>query len=923
MKVASEWLNEFLSTEVSAPAMAEALEKAGIEIEQIISSIKLDKKIVVGFVKKVVQHPDADKLKVLSVDVGDQGVKEIVCGAPNVRTGLTVAVALPGSALPNGHRIERAVIRGQKSDGMICSANELGVSDDHTGILELGGELAAGRKLCDIWPESEILDIKTAANRPDLQSVRGLAREVAAQKGLVLKEEPLMPWPGKSTVVSVVVSEKALTPRYIAGDLLIDIEAATPKWMVERLESSGVRPINVVVDVTNYVMLETGQPLHAFDATKVKLPISVRLAEKGEQLLTLDRVERALSGSDLVIADELGPIALAGVMGGARTEVSMSTKRIILEAATFDGPSIRKTAKRHGLRTEASARFERRLPVQSAEAAIRRAAGLLADLARAKPAGALNDQLHIWPWVQHIGVRSSKLTKLFGKELSRQAIAKSLERLGFEAEVFDIAKEARKHLGKPYVWGAKFKTDGAEAFDCSYFVDYVYSLVGVMPGHTAMAQYEYGRPVHTGELKPGDVLFRGGPWVKLKAEERKGVSHNVIYIGDGKVIHPRDYTRSKQGDWERMPEGERKVVEEPSEVVLNDPQYLGARRYVEDLDDFVAVTVPWWRPDVRTEEDVLEEVARIVGYNSLPATLPPWRPANFEPDRRWPLLWRLKNAMRGQGLFEVMTYAFVSGEQLDRLGLDKKNHLKVKNPLSIEQEYLRSSLLPSLLMAVSKNVNYAKEFGMFELSKVFEPTKLGELPHESPRIAVIQRRPDGAYLEVKSALDLLEREFGLNFEIRQVKIAAGLHPHFAAEVFLGGRAVGVIGEVHPGILREYKVPGSVAYLEVDWEALASSIKGPEYRHVSKFPPAYRDLSILVKTDTAWQEIRNAVNELGVGRVEFLSDYYGNELPAGCKALALRLEMSSMDSTLTDNEADVRLAKVMKALEKKVAARPRT
>ncbi|HSX48576.1 MAG TPA: phenylalanine--tRNA ligase subunit beta, partial [Candidatus Nanoarchaeia archaeon] len=794
MKVSAAWLNEYLDRNLSTAQLSEALEAAGIEIEQVISSKKLDKKVVVGLTKKVVQHSDADRLKLVEVAVGKDTYK-VVCGAPNVRPNLKIALALPGAQLPDGTVIKATTIRGQDSNGMICSAMELGISDDHAGIIELDDSVEVGSKVSDLWPSDDIIDVKSHANRADLQSIVGLAREAAAISGRRLKPPSYGVISGQQAALGVEIEAKDLALRYMAADVVVDAGKTTPSWMSSRLLASGIRPISLLVDITNYVMLELGQPLHAFDATKVKLPIIVRLAKAGEAIETLDGVKRKLTARDLIIADAKGPIALAGVMGGAASQITEQTKRIILESATFDGASVRKTAQRHGLRTESSARFERRLPVQLAPLALDRAMALYIELAGGQPSAQVADHLQIWPWVQHIGVRPSKLSKLFGAKLDAKTIVESLKSLDFIAEQFDIVAEARKHLGKPYVFGAKFKTHGANAFDCSYLIDYVYSLIGTKVGHTALGQYELGKPVHTGDLRPGDVLFYEGvieksatdhfytlnddkTHTKHSLKQTKKVGHNGIYIGNGLVIHAATMGYV-EGEWKSLPfEG---VSETSLETFTNNPGYLGARRYVEDLDDYVAVTAPWWRPDVRTEEDVLEEVGRMVGYDTLKPRLPAWQPTVVKNDRFWPKVWLARSSLQGLGMFEVITYSFVSKQLLQDFSYDLSKHLKLKNPLSTEQEYLRSELLPSLVSAVSRNANYNNDFGLYELSNVYKAKAGDSLPEEPRHLGVVSRK---GYMGVKAALDLLGREFHIEPTVKPRKSAA-LHPARAGQVWLG------------------------------------------------------------------------------------------------------------------------------------------
>jgi phenylalanyl-tRNA synthetase beta subunit len=929
MKVQAGWIQEYLSKNVSTKKIAEALEKSGAEIEQVLYSKKLHKNIKVGLVKKVVQHPNADRLRLAEVQAGSHEYS-VVCGAPNLEKGQKVALALTGTVLPDGTRIENSTIRGQESQGMICSPMELGIGEDHSGILVLDPALPDGSTLCDIWPSDDIVDVTTPANRPDLHSVVGLAREVAAQTGGEVVWPQMTEERAGKEELSVKIRDVVRTPRYVVEKYTVDNTKPSPGWLQSRLIGSGIRPINLVVDITNFVMLELGQPLHAFDASKIKPPISVRLAKTGEKLTTLDGVTRKLTAEDLVIADSTGVIALAGVMGGLSSQITPDTKSIILESAAFDGSSVRHSALRHGLRTEASSRFERRLPVQLAPLALSRAGQLLMELSDAKPVSSVADHLHVWPWVRRIGVRPSRLTELFGAPLSQKDVVNGLQSLGFEARAFDIAKEASSHLGKPYYLGARFRTHGTSAFDCSYFIDYLYSLIGKVVGHNAVGQYHEGRPVHTGELQPGDVLFLKGEThperfdyyyvtdpvtrkhkkVEVRPAQRKRVGHNGLYIGDGKIIESGKYDLA-EGSWTELPKDQQGVRLIPVEHYLKHPSYIGARRYVDDLDSYVAVTVPWWRPDVKLEEDILEEVAKLVGYDSLPATLPPWHPKTVTFDRRNPTLWQLKEALRGLGMFEVNTYSFVSADQLDLFGLDRSRHLKLKNPLSQEQAYLRSDLLPSLVTVIAKNQRYGESFGIFEVSRVFHGQDDGELPKEPTFLGLAFKGAHNGYYEAKAAVDRLGYELGLEFDIKSNK-KVGLSP-IGASVNLAGKPVGRIGLVDPKVLKQLKMNGDIGFAELNLDNLLTQMKARQYRPISKFPSIVRDISLLVPDKVSWAEISSAANSLEMGTLSYLSEWRGEGIETGYRSVTVRYEMASFTKTLTDEEADERLSKLLKAL----------
>jgi phenylalanyl-tRNA synthetase beta subunit len=922
MKTSTSWIKKSLRRTMSDRQIADALELAGIEVEQLISSTPIDPLIVVGLVKKCIQHPNADRLKIVQVELARKTLT-IVCGAPNVRVGLKVAVAQVGATLPSGDIITRAKLRGEISEGMLCSGRELALSDDHKGLIELDSELKSGTKLADLYPADGQLDIKTAANRPDLQSIVGLAREVAALSKNELVMAQLTPRsPSKSGPVVKVDVTPDVTARFVLAELKLKepnhgVVAERAAW----LRTSGMRAVSPLVDITNYVMLEQGQPLHAYDADKVKGALTVRHAKTNEKLVTLDGVVRRLTHEDLIIADDSGPIGLAGVMGGAATEVDAKTKRIYLEAATFRGATIRKMAKRHGLRSEASARFERGLPVQLAPLALTQAIELVERELGAKLVG-LIDELRVWPWVQRIGLRKSRLERLLGIKLTANEVVVALARLGIEAKAFNMADESKLHLGKPYIWGASYKTDGVSGFDCSYLVDYTYSLIGLAVGHTAEQQFESGIEVKLADLQPGDTLFRDGAWDRLKREDRGGVSHVAIYIGHGKIIHAESH-EYVDGEWRELPKAKQKVMIDPLEAVTEAPGYLGARRYAEELDDFISVPeVPWWRPDLKLPEDLVEEVVRVIGYDRIPSTLPAWQPRELTFDRQRSWRRRLREILFGSGLFEVMTYSFVSKAQLLELGSEPKHYLKLANPLSSEQAYLRRSPLPNLLSTLARNAKYGSEVGLYEVTAVFEPQAKGKLPKEPERLAVIYRTKEGSYAQVKGILDRLSAALGLGLTIEPSKDTRFAYGR-SGVVRLAGKEIGWIGQLTPALAKRHKLSGEVAYLELGLEVLLAAAQPVVYRPVSRFPLARRDLAVVVAESITWQQLHDEAIHTDLAQVSFLSDYHGDDLPAGHKSVALRLEMSSSDHTLTEAEVEDRLRVIQGRLKKRLGAVPRS
>ena len=346
MKISVSLVNRYLQKPLSTQLMAETLERTEVEVEDILYAKQLDEKIIVAKVVEVAGHPNADKLKLAKVET-DAGLVGIVCGAPNIAANMTVALAQVGSTLPSGDVIGDAVIRGEKSHGMLCSAKELGWGDDHSGIVELDPSLPLGKSLCDIATNSDILDVKTPSNRWDYLSYIGLAREISANLTDNSLVEPATPEKTYQNREVVKVKNKGECRAFYTARLKIKNNTTSPKWLVDNLIASGMRSINPVVDITNFVMLEYGQPSHAYDAKKLKGPIGVRFATSAESLQLLDGSVARLNEKDLVIVDNSGPIGLAGVMGGASTETSSDTREIVLEVANFDKTTVRRSALRH------------------------------------------------------------------------------------------------------------------------------------------------------------------------------------------------------------------------------------------------------------------------------------------------------------------------------------------------------------------------------------------------------------------------------------------------------------------------------------------------------------------------------------------------------------------------------------------------
>ena len=439
MKLTCKWLNEYVNLDgLTAEQIADRLSMLGLEVDAVVHMSRGLEGLLTARIRKVLAHPDADRLTVCEVEVGPE-IIQVVCGAPNAREGLLTAIARPGVTLPGGMKIKKAKVRGQESMGMLCSARELGLSEEHSGILEISGSIGSGVDLAQaLGLDDVMIEIDLTPNRPDCASVLGIAREVAGFAGRELLppvgREELPALAETHSDFGVEIRETELCPRYAARMLTGVTIAPSPQWLRQRLQAVGMRPINNIVDITNYVMLELGQPLHAFDFAKLAGGrIVVRCPQPGEmQFTTLDGQLRNLDSAMLMICDGKRPVAVAGIMGGLESEVTDQTSEVLLESACFNPVSIRRTARRLNIASEASYRFERGIDPNGVDTALERAVRLMVELAGAK---LVEGGVDLYPGrrPEHVlPLRCNRVRDLLGMELSEEQIAGHLRSIQFE-----------------------------------------------------------------------------------------------------------------------------------------------------------------------------------------------------------------------------------------------------------------------------------------------------------------------------------------------------------------------------------------------------------------------------------------------------------------------------------------------------------
>ena len=790
MKFSENWLRQHIPTDATRDALAATLTAIGLEVEEVTPLGEALDGVVVARIVSAEKHPEADRLQVCQVDAGEAGLLQIVCGAPNARPGLVAPLATIGTAVGE-LVIQAAKLRGVESNGMLCSAKELGIDADASGLLELPDDAPVGAPLAGYLglPDASF-ELKLTPNRADCFGIRGIAFDVAAACGGAVADLDAVPVPAAcDATVDVQLDAGTDAPRYIGRVIEgVDAARATPVWMAERLRRSGVRPVSLLVDVTQYVMLELGQPMHAFDRDLLKGPVGVRRGRAGEALELLDGREAALDDGFLVITDAGRPVGLAGLMGGFDTRVTGATRNVFLEAAHFAPAAIIGRGRRLGLHTDAGHRFERGVDPELPRIAMEYATRLILDIAGGTP-GPVTEALvaDALPAPTTIGLRRTRLARVLGVDIAADEVERILRALGL----------------------------GVEA------------------------------------------------------------------VADG---------------W--------------------------------------TITAPTRRFDLAIEEDLIEEIARIHGYDAVPTTLPGGATRLVAPSEGRVPERDLRRALAGRGYLEAINYAFVDATLLERWQVDEAV-VALANPLSAELGVMRPRLLPGLVDALARNA--ARQQGrvrLFELGKVFSAQGAGEAPRETPRIAAVvsgdaaaeqwgvpSRRAD--FHDLKGDLEALAALSGARLVFRPAT-PSWAHPGRSADVLRDGVVVGAIAELHPRLQQALDLDHPVVAFELDLAPLTARDL-PRAQPQSKFPSVRRDLAFLVAEGVPWGDLAataRAAAGPSLRDLRLFDVYAGKGVETGFKSAAMGLILQDDSRTLTDREVDAVVASVTEAVAAAHGARIR-
>ncbi|MBL7077441.1 MAG: phenylalanine--tRNA ligase subunit beta [Kiritimatiellae bacterium] len=790
MKLPLSWLREYVDVDASAEEIAERLTFSGTEVEGIEHVGAGCEDVIVGEVRAWEKHPKADRLRLCRVFDGE-GELPVVCGADNFDVGDKVALAPVGATLPGGMAIKEAKLRGEISQGMLCAEDELGLSADHAGIMILPADAAVGTPMLDVIGGIEtVLELEVTWNRPDCLCVIGMAREVAALYGVALKvPEPTFEEKGKSVDewTRVDVQDAFDCPRYTARVLTEAKLKPSPVWMRRRLTCCGVRPINNVVDITNYVMLECGHPLHAFDSALLKESrIIVRRAAEGERMATLDDEERALTPEMIVIADAERPVAVAGIMGGAGSEINDTTQTVLLESATFDPARTHRTSVALGLSTESSHRFERTVNRETVEWASRRAAALMTEHCGATVAAGVIDVYGGAAELAPITCRLARLESLLGVSLGRDEVLGILEKLQI--------------------------------------------------------------PVANAD------------------------------------------------------------------------------------DDIITVAPPGFRPDLKIEADIFEEIARIHGIDEVPAADPMGRVVVDADDARPRAVAACREHLVGLGLSETMNYSFLSEQALDRFGKDADGRrVALLDPVSADHGVMRESLIPQMAESLGRNATHQElDAACFEIGRVFYREQGAICEEERLSIGLMGRQaglddtsPEGMFLRIKGLLEELLRVQNAPALELQPDAHPAFEPGWCTAILLGGERVGILGLLTAPIRHHWRIQSPVAMAELRLDTILSQVHDVQsFTDIPVYPSMDRDLALIVDESVCHGDVVRVIESGapgGLTRVDLFDIFRSEEMGDGRKSMAYSLTYRSAERTLTDEETNRVHAEIMDRLRRELEA----
>ncbi len=776
MKFSENWLRSWVNPAIDSAALGHELTMAGLEVEEAAPAAPAFSNVVVAEVLEVVKHPNADRLNVCQVNVGDAQPLTIVCGAANVAVGIRVPCARIGAVLPGDFNIKQAKVRGIESFGMLCSAKELGLAEESSGLWLLPADAPVGKTLREYLDlDDTLFTLKLTPNRSDCLGIAGLAREVAAVTGAAIN--PVAAAPVAASIADTLpVSVESPACGLYCGRVVrgVNAAAATPDWMVRRLERSGIRSISAVVDITNYVLLELGQPMHAFDLAQLSGGIVVRQAGQGETLELLNGQTVELGPDHMVIADNARALALAGIMGGAGSGVETATRDVFLEAAWFAPDALAGKARSFGLNTDSSFRFERGVDFAAIHTAMERATQLLLEICGGA-AGPVSEVRGALPQRQPIMLRTSRVVRVLGIALSADEIAAILDRLQFA-----------------------FERDGEN--------------------------------------------FR--------------------------------------------------------------------------------VTPPSYRFDLGIEADLIEELARIHGYDNIPALSPQGLLTILPSCGTQRPLGKLLQSLVARDYQETVSYAFLEAE-VERALCGNAAPVALQNPIASNLAVMRSSLLGGLVGALRFNLNRKQpRVRLFEIGACFaaangtyvQTERLAALCYGS-----VQPEQWGSparnvdFYDAKGDLEALFAPQSLRFVAASHPAS---HPGRSARVFLGERAVGWIGELHPQWQQQYDMPQAAVWFEVELDALLQ-IRVPRMSEISRFLPVRRDLAVLVDEKVDAQVLVDAMNQSKapfVAEVALFDVYRGKGVEQGKKSLAFRVLLQDTQKTLADSDIEPSIALLVAALQ---------